>query len=149
MIKTNLFQIPEAIESLSVSASEIKGHAESSILATEILKNLCFCQANRVLILTSGKLCFIICPCIHILKYELIYLGMLMACFLRLLGHSGPPRVRLVAAALWSLGANHHRSKQALKVAGFQQALTQARQTCNCQETIYALDSALEILTKT
>jgi hypothetical protein len=69
---------------------------------------------------------------------------MLLACFLRLLTHSGPPRVRLVAAALWSLAANHHRSKQALKVAGFQQALSKARQICQCVETASVLDSALE-----
>ena len=73
--------------------------------------------------------------------------GPLVSCFLRLLHTGSAPLAGAVGAAVWSLAANQHRSKQALKVAGFPQALARARlRSEDSEDTAAVLDAALEIL---
>ncbi|KAF4526773.1 hypothetical protein B566_EDAN012313 [Ephemera danica] len=119
-------KIPEAIESLTIAAMDLKGNQEFNLLSVEILRNLCFCHANRIIVLTSSAI---------------------LTCFLRLLSSACPKLVQLVATAVWSMAANQHRNKQALKVAGFHQALARARLRCGeSSSVVTVIDAALDNL---
>ncbi|XP_059479070.1 uncharacterized protein LOC132198833 [Neocloeon triangulifer] len=115
-------RIPDAVDFLAAHASS-KNSSDLACLCTEILRNLCFSNANRVLIINSV---------------------VIMGAFLSVLENGDPQRAHQVAVGLWSLAANNHRTKQSLKAAGFPLALCKAKLTCAKHANILAtLNSAI------
>ncbi|XP_065334348.1 uncharacterized protein LOC135935730 [Cloeon dipterum] len=118
-------RIPDAVDFLAATASA-KGNSDLAVVSAGILRNLCFCNANRVLILNSS---------------------VIIATFLEILERGDPAKAERVAVALWSLAANNHRTKQALKAAGFPLALCKAKLACaDNTQILNSLDSAISTI---
>lgn len=73
--------------------------------------------------------------------------GVLIAALLKILESGDADGVHPVATALWSLAANNHRTKQALKAAGFPLALCKAKLACvDRNHVLSTLDSAISTI---
>jgi hypothetical protein len=85
---------------------------------------------------------------VHVLKANFISVkGVLIAAMLKMLESGDADRVHPVASALWSLAANNHRTKQALKAAGFPLALCKAKLACaERNHVLSTLDSAISTI---